>query len=130
MPFPNLQSFIQKLREEKEIVSITSPVDPHLEIAEIHRRVIAADGPALLFQNVKGKAFPVVTNLFGTKKRVDLAFGKKPEQFLRTAVQAAQDAFPPTLKKAWNYRGLAKDLIRVGSKSVTQVAPYKIRNSD
>jgi UbiD family decarboxylase len=90
MSFTNLQSYIQKLREEKEIVSIDCFVDPYLELAEIHRRVIAANGPALLFTNVKGKAFPVVSNLFGTKKRVDLAFGKKPEQFLRTAVRAAR----------------------------------------
>ena len=39
---------------------------PNQEAAEIHRRVIAAGGPALLFTNVRGRAFPLVTNLFGT----------------------------------------------------------------
>ena len=33
---------------------------------EIHRRVIAAGGPALLFHRPRGAAFPLVTNLFGT----------------------------------------------------------------
>ena len=45
-----------------------------LEIAEIHRRVLASAGPALLFTHVEGADFPCVTNLFGTARRVDLAF--------------------------------------------------------
>ena len=57
------------------LVEISAPVDPVLEAAEIHRRVIAAGGPALLFTNVKGAAFPLVTNLFGTARRAELAFG-------------------------------------------------------
>ncbi len=118
MSFNNLKSFIRALAAEKEIVTITAPVDPYLEIAEIHRRIIAANGPALLFQNVKGKSFPVVTNLFGTKKRVDLAFGKRPENFLRTLVHIAETAVPPTLGKAWKFRNTAFDLLRVGTRSV------------
>src|SRR5687767_3034618 len=70
----NLRSFINKLREEKELIEIEAQVDPFLEIAEIHRRVIEAEGKALLFKNVKGSIFPVVTNLFGTAKRIELAF--------------------------------------------------------
>ncbi len=130
MSYTNLKAFLQKLREEKELVTISAPVDPYLELAEIHRRVIAANGPALLFTNVKGKNFPVATNLFGTKKRVDLAFGKKPEAFLRTAVQAAEQAFPPTLKKAWAFRGLFKGLLNVGTRPSSQNVPYKIPNAD
>ena len=53
-------------------------MDARLEVAEIHRRVIAAGGPALLFTNVKGADFPLVTNLFGTARRAELAFGARP----------------------------------------------------
>ena len=53
-------------------------MDANQEAAEIHRRVIAAGGPALLFTNVRGKAFPLVTNLFGTPRRAELAFGTRP----------------------------------------------------
>ena len=74
----NLRSFLETLRKENEIFEITAAVDPYLEIAEIHRRVIEESGKALLFQNVKGSQFPVVTNLFGTKKRIELAFGSRP----------------------------------------------------
>ena len=67
---------MDRLRADNDLVTVTAPVDAHLEIAEIHRRVIAAGGPAVLFTNVKGRAFPVVTNLFGTQKRAALAFGR------------------------------------------------------
>ena len=52
--FPDLRSFIDRLHHDRDLVEITAPVDPNQEAAEIHRRVIAAGGPALLFTNVKG----------------------------------------------------------------------------
>lgn len=130
MSFYNLKSFLKKLREENEIIHIEKEVDPYLEVAEIHRRVIAANGPALLFKNVKGKNFPIVTNLFGTAKRVELAFGNEVEHTLRTAVNASQDLFPPTLKKLWSYRSLFKKALHVGTKSSSQLSSYEIPNAD
>ena len=73
----NLRAFLEILRRENQLIEISAPVDPNLELAEIHRRVIDEQGPALLFTNVKGSSFPVVSNLFGTTRRVDLAFGPK-----------------------------------------------------
>ncbi len=120
--YKNLRSFIESLHRENEIVEITAEVDPYLEIAEVHRRVIDGQGKALFFRNVKGSAFPVVTNLFGTSKRIDLAFGKKPLQFVRRAVKAAEDLVPPKLNKVWEYRDLALTAIKLGTQSV-QAAP-------
>ena len=118
----NLRSFIDSLQREDEIVEITTEVDPYLEIAEIHRRVIEAEGKALLFRNVKGSDFPVVTNLFGTRKRIDLAFGSKPIDFVKRAVHAAEDLLPPTLGKLWDYRDLAISASKFGTRS-TKNAP-------
>ncbi len=56
---------------------IAAPVDPYLEIAEITVRVVRAGGPALLFTNVRGSEFPVLTNQFGTRKRMAMALGVK-----------------------------------------------------
>ena len=50
----DLRSFIEALRREGEIIEVSCPVDPFLEIAEIDRRVIEQGGKALLFTNVKG----------------------------------------------------------------------------
>ena len=87
----NLRQFLDLLRREGELVTVDAPVSSDLEIAEIHRRVLAAAGPALLFTHVEGADFPCVTNLFGTARRVDLAFGPRPEQFIQQLVQLAQD---------------------------------------
>ncbi len=125
----NLRSFIDSLRRENEIVEVTVDVDPYLEIAEIHRRVIETQGKALLFRNVKRSAFPVVTNLFGTNKRIDLAFGKKPLEFVRRAVKAAEDLLPPKLNKLWEYRDLAFSAFKLGTKNTQQAPVLESRQS-
>ncbi|MEP6848677.1 MAG: UbiD family decarboxylase [Acidobacteriota bacterium] len=112
----NLRSFIDSLRNENEIVETSAEVNPYLEIAEIHRRVIERQGKALLFTNVKGSNFPVVTNLFGTSKRIDLAFGKKPQAFVRRAVEAAEHLLPPKPKTLWEYRDLGFAALKFGTK--------------
>ena len=97
----DLRAFLEILRREDSLLEVSTPVDPHLEIAEIHRRVIAQGGPALLFTNVKGSDFPVVTNLFGTARRLELAFGKRPQQFVADLVRTAETLMPPSLGKIW-----------------------------
>ncbi len=114
----NLRSFIGKLREENEIVEIEAETDPYLEIAEIHRRVIDEQGKALLFKNVKNSKYPVVTNLFGTAKRIELAFGTKPQQLVKKAVEAVEVLLPPKPKELWQYRGLVMSALKLGTKKV------------
>jgi UbiD family decarboxylase len=89
-------------------------VDPHLEIAEIHRRVIAAGGPALLFSLPGRSAFPVVTNLFGTRKRVELAFGSRPGDLVKAAAALPERLMPPSLGAFWGERATFGALARVG----------------
>ena len=73
MPFDTLRAFVDALDRAGELHRITAPVDPHLEIAEISGRVVKAGGPALLFTNVRGSAFPVLTNQFGSQRRMAMA---------------------------------------------------------
>jgi 4-hydroxybenzoate decarboxylase subunit C len=113
--FPDLRSFLDQLRRDRDLVEISAPVDPVLEAAEIHRRVIAAGGPALLFTNIRGAAFPLATNLFGTPRRAELAFGHRPLQFIKRVVHLAETLLPPTPAKLWGARDVAKDLLKVGT---------------
>jgi 4-hydroxy-3-polyprenylbenzoate decarboxylase len=73
MPFASLTDFIDALRRAGELVAVNAPVDPYLEIGEITDRVVKAGGPALLFRNVRGSDFPVLTNQFGTQRRMSMA---------------------------------------------------------
>ena len=71
-------------------------VDPRLEMAEVHRRVIAADGPAILFKRPKGAAFPAVTNLFGSAVR--FAFGDRPEELVERIARLPEEALYDALE--------------------------------
>ncbi len=65
---------VRDLQNHNKIVVVSNEVDPHLEIAEIHRRVVENNGPAILFENVKGCRFPMVSNLFGCTERARFMF--------------------------------------------------------
>jgi UbiD family decarboxylase len=117
---PNLRSFLDLLRRENDLVTIEAEVDPYLEIAEIHRRVIERGGPALLFKRVKGGRFPVVTNLFGTARRIELAFGSKPEHFVKRLVSVAEALLPPKRSELWKHRSLVRDFLKLGTRTVSR----------
>jgi len=119
MIYASLRPFLEDLRKSGQLAVIEAPVDPALEIAEIHRRVIEQEGPALLFTNVKGSAFPVVTNLFGTSRRVDMAFGPRPEALTRRLVGALDSLLPPTLPALWREKDMLLDVIKVGTRKVS-----------
>ncbi len=78
MAYRNLQEFISRLENEKELLRIKSYVDPHLEIAEITDRISKSSNQnkALLFENT-GFDFPVLMNAYGSEKRMCLALGVK-----------------------------------------------------
>jgi 4-hydroxy-3-polyprenylbenzoate decarboxylase len=77
MAFYSLKEFIVALEQEDELVRISEPVSPVLEIAEITDRVskMPGGGKALLFENVEGSAMPVLINAFGSTRRMNLALG-------------------------------------------------------
>jgi UbiD family decarboxylase len=127
--FPDLRAFIDRLRQNGDLVTVDTPVDPRLEVAEIHRRVIAAGGPALLFTNVRGAKFRLVTNLFGTARRAELAFGERPLALIKRLVHLAETILPPTPSALWGARDVAGQLIKVGLRKVSS-GPVSERVSD
>jgi UbiD family decarboxylase len=116
--FADLRAFVEALRRSGELCVVDAPVDPRLEVAEIHRRVIAAGGPALLFPRVIGSDFPLVTNLFGTPDRAELAFGRRPRRLIERLVETMRTAFPPSLSAAWRARDLAAAAVTIGTRRV------------
>ena len=85
-----------------------------LEITEIHTRLLADKGPAVLFANVAGFTMPVLTNLFGTARRAELAFGRRPGRLIRRVVELAETLLPPTAGKLWGARDALGELMRIG----------------
>ena len=63
MIYTCLRECVEDLEKNGQLVRIREEVDPYLEMAEIQRRVYREQGPALLFENVKGADFPALSNL-------------------------------------------------------------------
>ena len=98
MPVRSLADFIRVLREAGELAVVDAPVDPYLEISEITDRVVKAGGPALFFTNVRGSAFPVLTNAFGSERRMALALGAASLAGVEARIRKAIDlSVPDTL---------------------------------
>jgi UbiD family decarboxylase len=130
--YRNLGDFLTALRARGDLATVAPEVDPRLEVAEIHRRVIAAEGPALLFERVKGSDFPLVTNLFGTAQRAQMAFGTRPFELIRRATELIEELMPPSLPGLWGARDLIAPLLRVGARRrsrgpVTEVVSQDVR---
>ena len=75
--WPDLQAFLGHLESQSELRRVRVEVDPALEITEIATRVVREEGPALLFERVRGSSYPLAINIFGSRRRVEHAGGAR-----------------------------------------------------
>ena len=80
MAFASLREFMARLEGAGRLVRVSAPVSPALEITEIHTRLLAERGPAVLFERVEGSALPLLANLFGTVERIAWGMNREPHQ--------------------------------------------------
>lgn len=66
MKHRSTRDVVDDLAKGDRLIQVEEPINPHLEMAEIQRRVYSSGGPAILFTNVIGCRFPMVSNLFGS----------------------------------------------------------------
>ena len=104
MAFDDLQTYLAALERARELKRISVEVDPELEVTEIATRVVKNEGPALLFEKVKGSPYPLVINIFGSARRIELALGKPPAELGEDLVRLAQSMQPPRWLKLWKSR--------------------------
>ena len=72
MPIEDIHEYIEELEKANELKRVKTQVDTNLEIAEILRRTMYSNGPAILFEDVKGYEMPVLGNAFGSEKRLKI----------------------------------------------------------
>jgi 4-hydroxy-3-polyprenylbenzoate decarboxylase len=108
---------VNDLERTGHLRRIDAEIDPYLEMAEIQRRVYAAQGPALLFTRVKGCRFPMLGNLFGTMERARYIFRHTLES-VRHLVELKVD--PSTFwKRPWRYRDVPRTMWNLRPKFVS-----------
>jgi 4-hydroxy-3-polyprenylbenzoate decarboxylase len=116
MGYRSLQECVRDLERHGHLRRIDAEIDPHLEMAEIQRRVYQAQGPALLFTRVKGCRFPMVGNLFGTLERARFLFRDMLDA-VRHLVELKVD--PANFwKRTWRYRDVPRALWHMRPKFV------------
>ncbi len=100
--FPDLGAFFLHLESAGLLVRIREAVPLVHDMTEVHRRVLARGGPALLFERpvmADGRisAMPVAVNLFGTRQRVALGLGAGPDglEALGTKLARLRQPDPP-----------------------------------
>lgn len=74
MPYASLEDCLLDLEKTGQLIRVKEEVDPDLEMASIQLKVYDAQGPALLFENVKGTSFRAASNIFGTLERSRFIF--------------------------------------------------------
>ncbi|WP_035254121.1 menaquinone biosynthesis decarboxylase [Desulfatiglans anilini] len=94
--FETLQKAIEAFEAQGELVRVKEPLSPHLEISEVTDRVVKKRGPALLFERPAGHGYPVLTNLFGSLKRVQAIFDIRSLDDLGRRFETLLNVRPPT----------------------------------
>src|SRR5205807_6107580 len=121
MKYADLRDFLAQLERRHLLKRIGREVRSVFEITEICARVLAANGPALLFEKPKGHSIPVLGKLFGTLGRVALAMGEESVDALREVgklLASLKEPEPPKgLKDAWqNTRPLMLKVMNMAPK--------------
>jgi 4-hydroxy-3-polyprenylbenzoate decarboxylase len=105
MGYPSLQACITDLEKNGHLIRIKEEVDPYLQMAAIHLRVYEHQGPAILFENVKGSKFPALSNLFGTLDRSKFIFRDTLDK-IKTLVDLKTDPMK-AIKRPFSYANVA-----------------------
>ncbi|TWT92514.1 UbiD family decarboxylase [Neorhodopirellula pilleata] len=104
MKHRSTRDVVNDLRDGGRLIEVTDEVDPHLEMAEIQRRVYANGGPGLFFSNVRGCRFPMASNLFASLDQATYLFRDTIESVRRLIeVKLDPSALP---KRPFRYAGV------------------------
>jgi 2,5-furandicarboxylate decarboxylase 1 len=90
-----LRDFIQVLRDEGELLSLSKPFDPKYEISTVISELGKRKAPAVLFEKVKGFQISVIGNLFGTVRRLSLALGIEEDRLLEDVIPRLEKRITP-----------------------------------
>ncbi len=134
MNYRSLRDFITRLENEGRLVRVSEPVSTELEMTEIQTRLLATEGPAVLFENALGPGgepakMPVLVNLFGTTERVAWGMGREPGGLreLGEALAFMRQPTPPQgLREAADMLPLVKQALAMKPKRVSSGPVHEV----
>ena len=104
MGYKNTQECVDDLEKHGKLIRVKEEVNPELEMAAIHLRVFENNGPALLFENIKGCKFKAVSNLYGDVERSKFIFRDTLDK-IKTLIDLKGNP-AAALKHPFKYAGL------------------------
>ncbi|MDH3229081.1 MAG: UbiD family decarboxylase [Alphaproteobacteria bacterium] len=134
MSYNSLRDFIHHLESSGKLVRVSAPVSPELEMTEIQTRLLAQQGPAVLFENVVGRdgrqyGMPVLANLFGTVERVAMGMQREPHQLRElgeTLALLRQPEPPGGWREAIDMLPMVKTVMAMKPKSTSRAACQEV----
>jgi 4-hydroxy-3-polyprenylbenzoate decarboxylase len=128
MPYVSMRDFMERLEREGRLVRVAEPVSTVLEMTEIHTRLLAEKGPAVLFEKPvmpdgSVSPIPVLVNLFGTVERVAWGMDREPHELRQVGETLAflkQPEPPRGLREAFDLLPLAKQVLAMRPGSVSR----------
>jgi len=120
MPYNDLRDFLNRLQKEKELITVSEPLDTRYEVAALLRLLSEQDAsPAALIENPKGSAVPIAGNLFGSRKRAALALETSEREVAQEYARRKNAPIPPRNVAV----GPAKEVILQKDLDLTKVLP-------
>ena len=113
MAYRDLREFIKKLEEEGELRRVKKEVNWDIEIGTIMTKIFGMNGPAILFENVRGSNFPLLSGAMFTDKRYALgiqASSSDKRTLIKKVLEAAKNPVAPIMVKD----GVCKEYIDKG----------------
>lgn len=116
MGYTSTHACIDDLEKHGHLVRIKEEVDANLEMAAIHLRVFENNGPAILFENIKGCKFKAVSNLYGSVERSKFIFRDTIET-IKTLIEIKNDPLK-AIKQPFRYAGVSLAALKALPKKV------------
>ena len=117
--FRSLSDFLADLERRGDLKRVAREVDWACEVTEIACREAKREGPALLFENVRGSSFPLAVNVLGARRRIEWALGRTPASVGAELEEILHSVPPRALGDLWKLRGSASRVLAMRPKLVS-----------
>ncbi len=105
--FEDLRSYLSYLEKQGQLLRVSDEVDVKYDIAAGIRKTSDVDGPALLFESVKGfPGWKILGGLFATRKLVALGLGVPQEELLQRYLTLEEKRIAPEMVKSGPVKGV------------------------
>jgi len=116
--FPSLGEFLSSLEARGDLKRVAREVDWAYEVTEIAAREARGEGPALLFERVRGASFPLAVNVLAARRRIEWALGRTPAA-VGAELEEILHALPPRgFRDLWRLRGSARRVLAMRPRQI------------